>query len=93
MAMKRTKALIAGVAGASMKKIVLVLAVLAVSACGTRTTKVIAPDGQPALAMRCKTLAHCFEAAGQQCPNGYDRIDRDTAGSRGGGVMLIRCKE
>lgn len=80
-----------------MKKLVLMFTVLTASvtasACTVQTTKVTAPDGEPALAMRCRTMANCYKAAGEQCSKGYNVIQQNTADIRGRGAMLFRCKE
>lgn len=76
-----------------MKKTVLMFAVLTASACTVQTINVTAPDGEPALAMRCRTMADCYKAAGEQCSKGYNLIQQNVSDIRGRGAMLIRCKE
>lgn len=36
---------------------------------------VTAPDGREMIVYRCRTMAQCYEVAGDLCPNGYRVLD------------------
>lgn len=88
-----------------MKNITLISIALALSACAhVRHENVTGPNGKPAIAMRCGNMPACFKAAGEMCPNGYERLDQQQTlegggtfagyggGARTRGSMLIQCK-
>lgn len=77
------------------------------ASCAHRNDVVVAPDGQPALLLRCDSHAECLRQAGRKCTTGYEVIDREdqpgkttyaVVGStvverrrRGVETMMIRC--
>lgn len=85
-----------------MRRTAIALLTALIVGCATQGpgTEVIAPDGHPAVALRCKTPPHCYQAAGRRCPTGYHRLDEDkavVASGFSGNVgtrtyWLIRCK-
>lgn len=60
----------------------LILCVALVTSCAHRNDVVVAPDGQPALLLRCDSHAECLRQAGRKCPTGYQVMDRDTQQGR-----------
>jgi hypothetical protein len=56
--------------------ILLVAALLACGGGGPSYRRVAAPDGGPLCGLlECKSLAECYEAAGELCPRGYRVLD------------------
>jgi len=59
-----------------MRKTVLALSMVALSCASYRT--VMAPDGQPAMYVKCsRDEARCLDAAASACPTGYDVLSDD----------------
>jgi hypothetical protein len=63
---------------------------LALGGCTTiRDTK--GPDGETAHIVHCQASDSCYEAAAEQCPEGY--VLRSTAiSARSGSEILVSCK-
>jgi hypothetical protein len=84
------------------KKVVFLVVILASAGCSHHAARVVSPDGDPAYALRCSTMSACYEAAGDNCPNGYERLDQMTSRETRSGLInsstatktdwLIRCK-
>lgn len=88
------------------RKVLFAIFALTATACAkhVRTMPVTGPDGKPAVAMRCGTMAHCYAEAGRLCPNGYVILDdRSTTsgtayiggiggGGRSRGSLFVSCK-
>ena len=84
-----------------MRRLIFVLTLVCVAAgCGVASTsEVKLSDGSNATYINCKMIGHraCLDAAGEQCPNGYDIMDEQTAkpvesGAKTHNTMLVRCK-
>jgi|SRR5688572_4691021 len=55
----------------------LLVGALALASCrrGPDPKYVTGPDGREMIVYRCRTMAQCYETAGELCPNGYRVID------------------
>lgn len=78
-----------------------VLITAAMAACSYHATRVVGPDGTPAIALRCRTPSACYKAAGKKCPGGYEQLDEASSVDNGGFLgmgtaikkdWLIRCR-
>jgi hypothetical protein len=58
-----------------MPRLTLLALLVAVACGGPRYRRIVAPDGRDAGLLECKTVADCYDEAGDLCPQGYRVLD------------------
>lgn len=78
-----------------MKLIITVTAIFILSACATTSEKIVLPNGEQGVAVRCEEfLKDCYREAGRSCPNGYEVIEKTTSSNFLVPVydLMVMCK-
>jgi hypothetical protein len=78
-----------------MKIIVLLITICILASCSTSSEKIMLPDGEIGIAIRCEEFIHdCYKEASKSCPNGYEIKDKATASNFLVPIynLMITCK-
>jgi hypothetical protein len=66
-----------------MKKIIILIVTVFISACAVEPVRFNGPNGNAAYSMKCsgmgRSLDECYQKAGEVCPQGYTIIDRSSS--------------